>query len=131
MNILEVVTAANGLVKGGADYDWQCFGPNARYIDIGNDQIGQVASVIFDSDDGTVYAVELFYPPERKAWRWVDDRYYDAFIEACHYNDINPRFAYESVQYEDIGPNDVIVGLGELTEGAVEIIPEEDDDDAT
>jgi hypothetical protein len=131
MNILEVVTAANGLVKGGADYGWQCFGPNAKYIDIGNDQIGQVASVIFDSDDGTVYAVELFYPADRRAWRWVDDRYYDAFIETCFQNDINPRFAYESVQYEDIGPNDVIVGLGELTEGAVEIIPEDEEDDAT
>lgn len=131
MNILEVIASANGLVKGGANYDWQCFGPNAKYIDIGNDIIGQVASVIFDSDDGTVYAVELFYPAEERAWRWVDERYYDSFIEECYHNDVNPKFAYGTVQYEDIGPNDVIVGLNELTEDAVEIIPEDEEDDAT
>lgn len=129
MNILEVVTAANGLVKGGAEYTWTCFGNNARYIDLGNDDIGQVASVIFDSDDGTVYAVEIFYPPERKAWRWVDDRYYDAFIEECRYNEINYKIAYDTVQYEDIAANDVIIGLNQLTENAVEVVPEDEEDD--
>lgn len=131
MNILEVVTAANGLVKGSAAYSWNCFGNNARYIDIGNAEIGQVASAIFDSDNGVVFAVELFYPPERRAWRWIDDRYYDDFIEECYNKNVNYKIAYDTVQYEDIESNDILIGLSELTENAVEVAPDEEEDDPT
>ncbi len=37
MNLMEVVSAANGRVKGAADYNWECFGDTARYLDIGSE----------------------------------------------------------------------------------------------
>lgn len=130
MNLLEVLPAINGQVKGAADYAWDCFGPDAKYLDVGNDDLGHVASMIFDSDDGTVYAMEMFLPQERRAWRWVDERYYDLFLEACQNNGVNPRVAFDNVAFENISPIEMLVMLAELTADPTMKF-EEDEDDPT
>lgn len=115
MNLLEILTSANGKVKGSAEYVWDCFGADAMYLDIGTDELGHLASVIFDSDDGTVYAVEMFLPQERKAWRWIDERFQDLYLEACQDNGVNPRIAFDTVLFEEIHPAELLAMLNELT----------------
>lgn len=130
MNLLEVLTAVNGQVKGAADYSWNCFGPDAKYLDVGNDNLGHVASMIFDSDDGTVYAIEMFLPEERKAWRWIDERFYDFYLEECQENGVNPRVAFDNVPFENISPIEILVLLSELTADP-NVTFEESDNDIT
>lgn len=115
MNLLEVLASANGKVKGATDYVWDCFGPDAMYLDIGDDNLGHLASVIFDSDDGTVYAVEMFVPQERKAWRWIDERFQDLYVDACQENGVNPRVAFDTVLFEPTTPIELLTILNELT----------------
>jgi len=115
MNLLEVLTAVNGQVKGAADYDWNCFGPDAKYLDVGNDKLGHVASMIFDSDDGTVYAIEMFLADERKAWRWIDERFYDFYLEECQVHGVNPRVDFDNVPFQNISPIEILMLLSELT----------------
>ena len=130
MNLLEVLASANGQVKGATDYIWDCFGPDAMYLDIGNDTLGHIASVIFDSDDGTVYAFEMFLPQERKAWRWLDERYQDLFLEACQANGVNPRVAYDNVSFEATSGVELLAMLNELTADPNLKFEEDDDDTA-
>jgi len=130
MNLLEVLASANGQVKGATDYVWDCFGPDAMYLDIGNDDLGHIASVIFDSDDGTVYAFEMFLPQQRRAWRWLDERYQDLFLEACQNNGVNPRVAFDNVPFELTTPAELLAMLNELTADPNLKFEEDDDDTA-
>ena len=130
MNLLEVLASANGQVKGATDYVWDCFGPDAMYLDIGNDDLGHIASVIFDSDDGTVYAFEMFLPQQRRAWRWLDERYQDLFLEACQNNGVNPRIAFDNVPFELTTPAELLAMLNELTADPNLKFEEDDDDTA-
>jgi len=130
MNLLEILTSANGKVKGSAEYVWDCFGPDAMYLDIGTEELGHLASVIFDSDDGTVYAVEMFLPQEQKAWRWIDERFQDLYIDVCQENGVNPRVAFDTVLFENITPVELLTMLNELTaDPNLEFEEDEEEDD--
>lgn len=124
---MEVVSAANGRVKGAAEYTWDCFGDTARYLDIGNDETGQQAAVIFDTDDGTVYAMEIFLPNENVAFRWIDERYTDLFVKECTTRDINPNLAFGSVGFQEISETEALMVLDELTKDPNQELPEEED----
>lgn len=128
MNLMEVVSAANGLIKGSADYSWECFGTEARYLDIGNEETGHLASAIFDINDGTVYAVEIFLKSESVAFRWVDDRYYDLFLKECSENSVNASIAFDTVKFQKISETEALIVIDELTKEFRSELPEEEDD---
>jgi hypothetical protein len=129
MNLMEVVSAANGRVKGAADYNWECFGDTARYLDIGSEETGQQASVIFDTDDGTVYAMEIFLPSDNVAFRWIDDRFVDLFVKECLSKDVDPDIAFGTARFQPISEAEALMVLDELTKNPNQELPEEDDDD--
>lgn len=128
---MEVISAANGRVKGAADYTWECFGDNARYLDIGNDETGQQASVIFDTDDGTVYAMEIFLPKGAAAFRWLDDRYADLFFKECSEKNVDSMTAFDNVKFQNITNTEALMVLDEITKDPDQVIQQEDDDDLT
>jgi hypothetical protein len=129
MNLLEILSCVNKKVKGTTTYNWKCFGDNARYLEIGNEKIEHIASVIFDYDDGTVYAIEMFLPPARKAWRWVDERFYDLFLQECTEQQVNPDIAYDNVKFEFVDPSELMLMLYEITKDGDEDIEFKDLDD--
>jgi len=128
MNLLEIIAPGTLKVLGAAPYKWDCFGPNAVYFDAGTEQHQHLVSVIFDDDDGAVYAVEMFLPEERKAWRWIDERFVDYFLEACRNNRVNPRVAYDNVPYENVDSTELLTILNNLTLNTNLSIEEEEDD---
>jgi hypothetical protein len=115
MNLLEVLTCINKKIRGTTTYNWTCFGPDARYLEVATDTIEHVASIIYDHEDATVYAIEMFLPQERKAWRWVDDRFYDLYIQECIDNGVNPDIAYNTVRFEPVDPSELMLMLYEIT----------------
>jgi hypothetical protein len=129
MNLSEIVACVNNKIKGTALYDWECFGPDARYFEVGTEQFEHLASVIFDFEDGTVYAVELFLPPERKAWRWVDDRFFDLYLQECIENGVNPNIAYDNVRFDPVNASELMLMLYELTKDFDDDIEFKDLDD--
>lgn len=129
MNLLEVIAISNGKVKGAAEYQWNCFGEDAYYMDIGSEEQGHLASCIYDSDDGSVYALELFSPGSRQAWRWIDPRFADFFYEECYENRVNPNVAYDTVPFQPVSDSEAMRILASLV-GTPEPVSEEDDDAA-
>jgi len=77
-----------------------------------------------------VYAVEMFLPEERKAWRWIDERFVDFFLEACKDNRVNPRVAYDTVSYENVDSTELLTILNSLTvDPNLRIEEDEEEDD--
>lgn len=131
MNLLEIIAPGALKVIGAAPYKWDCFGPTAVYFDAGTETHQHLISVIFDDDDGAVYAAEMFLPGERKAWRWIDERFTDYFLESCRENRVNPRVAYDTVLFENIGATEFLTILSSLTLNTNVEVEEDDEDDAT
>jgi hypothetical protein len=128
MNLLEVISLANGKVKGAAEIQWQCFGEDAYYMDIGSEEQGQIASAIYDSDDGSVYVLELFNVAARRAWRWIDPRYADLFLEECREQRTNPNIAYDTVLFTSVSDSQALQLLSSLA-GTPEPVDQEQEDD--
>jgi len=129
MNLLEIIAPGTLKVLGAAPYKWDCFGPTAVYFDAGTEQHQHLVSVIFDDDDGAVYAVEMFLPEERKAWRWIDERFTDYFLESCKDNGVNPRVAYDTVLFENVDSIEFLTILNSLTSNSNLGIEEEEEED--
>jgi len=62
-------------ITGGSDYHWDCFGPNARYLDCDTHESGENTYSInacFDSIDQTVYALEFWDYVNDREYRWIN-----------------------------------------------------------
>jgi hypothetical protein len=79
MNLQKFIEANDFKITGGSDYGWDCFGPNARYIDC--DEEGQFSiNTLFDSQDQTLYAIEAWDYVNDREYIWVHPDYRSAYI---------------------------------------------------
>lgn len=70
----EFLEAIEYKITGGSDFGWECYGPNARYLDSDlNDEYS--VSCVFDSVDQEIYEVQ--------AWDYRNDRAYRWFAPGC------------------------------------------------
>jgi hypothetical protein len=58
-------------ITGGSEYQWKCFGHNARYLDSEVEMSRSGASMIFDSENQTVYQVTAYDYTADRAYRWT------------------------------------------------------------
>ncbi len=96
ITIKEYLEAVDFKITGGSEYQWKCYGPNARYLDSAdNEGLGTYSvSAIFDSVDQTVYAVELWDYENDREYRWINPGYVKAHMKACAKNNVD---VYESM----------------------------------
>lgn len=71
ITVQDFLQAIDYRITGGSEYQWQCFGDYARYIDCDVDIERAGASVIFDSRDQTVYQVTAYDYTANRAYRWT------------------------------------------------------------
>lgn len=76
MNVLkEFLESINYKISGGSEYCWECFGPNARYLDSSDSEDvhgTHSISAIFDSVDQTVYLIEAWDYRNDREYRWIN-----------------------------------------------------------
>jgi len=69
-------------ISGGDEYQWDCYGPNARSLDSETeDGMGGFTStiyIIFDTETQFVYEMQAWDYDANRAYRWI----HPAFIEA-------------------------------------------------
>jgi hypothetical protein len=78
--LLDIITRLKGRIEGGSEYGWECFGPNARYLDFPN------VGVIFDSETQEVYAIDAWpnnYDENATSYFWVNNVYEVAHRKEC------------------------------------------------
>ena len=95
ITLKEYLEAINFQITGGSEYQWRCFGDNARYLDSAdNEGLGDYSiSAIFDSVDQTVYSVDLWDYKNDREYRWINPMFVPAHMDACIQHNVD---CYES-----------------------------------
>ena len=95
ITLKEYLEAINFQITGGSEYQWRCYGDNARYLDSAdNEGLGDYSiSAIFDSVDQTVYAIELWDYKNDREYRWINPMFVSAHMDACTQHEVD---CYES-----------------------------------
>ena len=102
MTLIEALTAFKGRISGGSEYQWQCFGPNARFIDFADADGLECGSVIHDTKTFEVYELTLHITGQDQVFRWIDPAHLDAYFNECQERGIDPSHAWDSVKYMSI-----------------------------
>lgn len=85
ITLKEYLEAIDFRITDGSEYQWRCYGENARYLDSAdNEGLGTYSvSAIFDTVDQTVYAVELWDYENDREYRWINPMFVPAHMDAC------------------------------------------------
>ena len=103
ITLKEYLEAINYRITGGTDYQWDCFGENARYLDSESESFNQHSVVcVFDSVDQTVYTVEAWDYTNDRAYRWIHPDYKKAYKKACKKHDIKFKTACDEMDFIDL-----------------------------
>ena len=101
MHLSEVNEALNHRITGGSTYHWQCYGPNARYLDYESDYAH--ASVLFDSKTQVVYEASVNAKDEKLTpYRWLNPEYKDAYYAESADKKVDPNNAWDNTNWCDL-----------------------------
>lgn len=105
MHLSKINVALDHKITSGSEYGWQCYGPNARYMDYESDFAN--VSVIFDTTNQTVYSAEVSV--KREAWsedsrpyRWLNPVFKDAMYAEALSRKVDPNQAWDNVEWIDL-----------------------------
>jgi hypothetical protein len=87
-------------ISGGSEYQWECFGSNARYLD-SEFPDRYCASIVFDTQTQVVYEATVCDYSANRAYRWLNLDFKSAYdAEAQHRN--ADQEAWDTVGYTDL-----------------------------
>lgn len=104
MDLKQVNEAFDYRLIGGSQYQWNCYGSYARYLDFESDY--GYGSVIFDTVNQTVYSAEV-YPIESggnhvKPYRWLNPLFKDKLFAESKEREVDPNLAWDDTKWVDL-----------------------------
>lgn len=100
MSLETIIKAAQFKISGGSPMLWKCYGDNARYLDFSTNTVEDVASVIFDSVNQTVYEIS-FHPGEDKYYRWINPEFFEAYMQEAISRDFDHDIVMDDIPWID------------------------------
>lgn len=97
----EYLEAIEFKITEGSNYGWNCYGPNARYLDCYKEDQYSI-SAIFDSENQFVYAVELWDYINHREYRWQHPNFKDEFLAEAKERDIDPTESLDNSKFIDL-----------------------------
>jgi hypothetical protein len=86
ITIEEFLQTVGHRISGGSEYQWNCFGPDARYLD-SEFPDRYSASIVFDTLTQVVYEATVCDYSANRAYRWLNPDFKSAYdAEAQHRN---------------------------------------------
>lgn len=117
ITLKDYLEAVDYKVTGGSDFGWDCYGPNARYLDSESENLNEYsAHAIFDAVDQTVYSVEAWDYVNDRYYRWIHPAYVKAHMKACAKHNVDVYNAFDNVDFTEI---DVAADILEKTKAIV------------
>jgi hypothetical protein len=100
ITIKDFLNAVSYRITGGSEYQWQCFGPDARYLD--SEILERYsASIVFDTQTQLVYEATVCDYEVDRAYRWLNPDF-----NAAHDAEVLSRGggdrAWDDVDYTDL-----------------------------
>lgn len=106
MQLKDFLETIDYRITEGSDYQWNCFGFHAHYLDHWNgEQNGASLSVCFDKQDQTVYQVDAHDYQNKRSYRWTNPAFEQAFKAECAERNCTDE-AYEDVKFIELESED-------------------------
>lgn len=103
ITLQDFIEAINYRITGGSDYQWTCFGDNARYMDCEGEPINTFSvHAVFDAVDQTVYTIEAWDYANDRAYRWIHPDYIKAYKKDCKKHNVDFKEASDSMVFTDL-----------------------------
>lgn len=102
-------------ITEGSEYCWSCYGYHAHQLGTWNGihgKGGHSSSIIFDTENQTVYEVEFCDYTNDRAYRMINPDFKDAHIRESKTRDIDIDEAWDGVQYVDLEVDDDFIQKG-------------------
>ena len=111
MKLEQFATAVRHRITGGSEYQWQCYGDQARWLDAGWEKDGDQwqASVVFDGGTQRVYECQVSDYRTEQAWIWRDPEFGEAHDREAAERGVDPRFAWDAVPWQVVGGEQEII----------------------
>lgn len=88
-------------ISEGSVYCWNCYGPNARFIDFENEHA--TASIIIDNTNQFVYEAGIFPKDINKpVYRYIESGFVEAHKKEAEAKGVNHKEAFDNKNYTDL-----------------------------
>lgn len=102
LTLADVNEVLNHQISEGSEYQWHCYGPNARYLDYTIDGIDVTASVVHDVVTQEIYEATLCDAPNDLAYRWSNPDFYKAHAKEAKKRGIDSAVAWDDVKFQEV-----------------------------
>ena len=114
MKLIDVILAAEGRVSGGSEYCWNCWGPNARFMDFADVDGQEFANCVFDCKTYEVYDIRIHVPGYDQCFVWFNPETRDAHHNEAKVRDLDPLYAYDNIYYTEVDDKTIIEYLKDV-----------------
>lgn len=108
MKLIQIIEACGARVSGGTEYQWDCYGPNARYMDFADTDGLEYCSVVHDSKTYEVYQIDIHVPGYEQAFQWHEPKYLPRYLDECKARDIKPHEAWDDLVYQSVDEETIL-----------------------
>jgi hypothetical protein len=109
MKLDNIITAAGARVNGGDPYMWECYGPDANYIEFRDTDGQSYAHAIYDTKNYIVYEVHIEVPGQNQAFRWLNTITKHAYYTEAERRGIDPNLAWDDVGYIHVDTEELML----------------------
>jgi hypothetical protein len=99
MTLFEIITQCGARICDSATYQWDCYGPNARFLNFADTDGIEYCSLVFDTHNYTVYEVCLNVPGYSQAFKWTNPDFEQKYKDECQRRNIDFEQAWDDVKY--------------------------------
>jgi hypothetical protein len=101
MNLKQVNEVFDYWIVGGSEYQWNCYGPNARYLDYESNYAH--GSVLYDTKTQEVYEVSVNDKADKHTpYRWMNPNTVEKYKAECTFRGVNPKSAWDDIVWCDL-----------------------------
>jgi hypothetical protein len=104
ITLADFIKAIEYKITEGSEYQWQCFGPNARYLDCQGPTLNEDYGInaVFDSKDQTVYSIEAWDYRNDREYRWINKAYIKDHMKECAKHNVDVYESMDGRNYIDL-----------------------------
>jgi hypothetical protein len=99
VNLMTMIGQCGARICGGTQYQWSCYGTNARYMDFADVAGNEYAHIVHDTITNTVYEIAVFVPGQDQAFGWYNPDYHERYLAECAERGFEAYEAWDKVKY--------------------------------
>jgi len=125
ITIKDYMEAVQYRITDGSEYQWSCYGPNARSMEYWNDRYDDGVSVnmIYDTKTQVVYQMEAWDYAAEKEYRWFHSGYIESYVREANKRGVDYEQSIDGRKFSDLEIAE------DILEKATAMVAEEEYDD--